>query len=128
MKKELTPIEVLSTGNRGWSEGAYVLAFVYAKKGNFLLKGYIREVENYIARNYTHYFVNLSLWYNGRHRDIWKFWKDGVGIFKPSRKKSRHTLYKWRVKDYSTCDNQGNARELKFRRLPKRWIKEFEQF
>jgi len=87
MKKELTPIIISSSGERTWLGGAYVLAFVYSKKGNFLVKGYMNEVKEYIKKTYTHYFVNYSLWHNGEHRNFWSFWKNNVGIFEPARKK-----------------------------------------
>ena len=73
-------IEIEPDSKKGWSGGAYTLAYVYSNKGNFLVKGYIREVEEYLKtlkqKGYK-YFVNLSLRHTqsycvtSNHRDIW---------------------------------------------------------
>jgi hypothetical protein len=131
MKKELKIIEISPDGNPNWIGGAYTFAFLYTKfHGNLLIKGYGNEVETYIEKNYTHYFVNYCLWSDGKHRDIWKFWKKNIGIFNPNRKKSKYcdNCYKWKIREYSTWDNQENGKEICFRRLPKRWIKQMDEF
>ena len=85
LNKKYPVINVLADGTSRWMGGAYCLCFVYSKhNGNFVLKGYAHEVEKYLKENYTHYFYNLSLWYRGINRDIWGFWKNGIGIFIPS--------------------------------------------
>jgi len=133
-------IDVPASGNPEWMGGARTLAFVYSKNnGNFILRGYYTEVREYLAKNYTHYFVNYTLWAHGEHRDIWDFWKDSVGIFTPTKKKRN---WKYQVRRYSNSylnDYDMSAKEivdmkvenekktLKFKRLPKRWIPEFDQ-
>ncbi len=129
--KKYEVIEVPASGKRGWSGGAYTLCFVYSKyKGNFVLKGYIKEVEEYLQKNYTHYFYNLSLWHNGFHRDIWKFWKKDIGIFEPSSRGKRMNERKIEIRTYSDWLHDGETKNksisLKFKRLPKRWIPEFD--
>ena len=42
MEKEIL---VESSGVKGWYGGAYTLVFVYSEHGNFVLKGYMKEVE-----------------------------------------------------------------------------------
>ena len=143
--KRYPVIEIEADGKSGMAGGAYVLAFVYSKyKGNAVVKGYMREVENHIKKNYTHYFVNYSLWYLGSHRDIWKFWKDGIGIHQPTRSTRRGKLEKedrrfvvrpyvdWNY-DLSEEEREKKHREadeqaLYFKRMPKRWIPEFDKF
>ena len=144
--KQYPVIEVPADGKSGMVGGAYVLAFVYSKcKGNLVVKGYMREVEQYIEKNIkTHYFVNYSLWYLGSHRDIWKFWKDGIGIHEPTRSTRRGKPKKedrkfvvrpyvdWNY-DLSEEEREEKYREadeqaLKFKRMPKRWIPEFDKF
>jgi len=129
LNKKYPVIEIPADGKSGMAGGAYCLCFVYSKyKGNFVLKGYVREVQEYLKKNYTHYFYNLSLWHYGQNRDIWDFWKEDVGVFEVSikeRKKGKKT----QVRPYS--DSVLNEEELKaktftFRRLPKRWIPEFD--
>jgi hypothetical protein len=144
--KKYPVIEVEADGKRGTAGGAYVLAFVYSKhSGNIVVKGYMREVEEYIKKNIkTHYFVNYSLWYMGSHRDIWKFWKDSVGVHEPQRSCKRrkiepkhrkfrvrpYTDWKWDVgeEEYQQQQKQADEQELVFKRMPKRWIPEFDKF
>ena len=128
--KKYPEIEVPATGKRGWGGGAYTLCFVYSKyKGNVVLKGYYQEVQDYLKKNYTHYYCNYSLWYHGGNRDIWSFWKDGIGIFEPSNTRKR---VKWEIRPY-TCGyddvslEDSNKKALYFKRLPKRWIPEFDK-
>jgi hypothetical protein len=115
-------------GNANWMGGAYCLAFVYSKStGNFVLKGYYKEVQDYLKSNYTHYFVNYSLWCKHEHRDIWDFWKDSVGIFTPTKKKRN---WKYQVRPYSnymTDKTELAKKTFMFKRLPKRWIPAFDQ-
>lgn len=130
MKKELNVIEVPASGKRSWSGGGYCIAFVYSKyKGNFVLKGYTEEVTNYLQNNYSHYFVNLTIYSNNGFRSIWKFWKNGYYIRQPDRRRVKQngfykyeTNYKWILKCYS----KDNVIMLKFRRFPNRWIPEFD--
>jgi len=130
--KKYPVIEVPAKGKSHWGDGAYCLCFVYSKyNGNFVLKGYYREINEYLKKNYTHYFCNMSLWCRGFSRDIWNFWKKDIGIFKVSireRKKGR----KIQVKPYSCSYDDVSAEEIKdktlyFKRLPKRWIPEFDR-
>lgn len=130
MKKELEVIEVPASGNPDWSGGAYCLVFVYSKyKGNFVLKGYRKEVKEYLEKNYTHYFANYTLWSNIGFRSIWSFWVQGYYILEPNRKRtkpdkmySNKPMYKWSLRNFS----KENSTNLKFRRFPKMWIKEFD--
>jgi len=130
--KKYPVIEVKAEGKTYWGEGAYCLCFVYSKyNGNFVLKGYYREVKEYLKKNYTHYFYNMSLWHQGFSRDIWGFWKKDIGIFDVSikaRKKGKKTevrqYSKWNDDDEETQEKDKVS--LKFKRLPKRWIPEFD--
>ena len=128
--KKYPEIEVPASGNRRWGGGAYTLCFVYSKyKGNVVLKGYYQEVQEYLKKNYTHYYCNFSLWYHGGNRDIWSFWKDGIGIFEPTNTRKRD---KWEIRPYTcgykdTSLEDSNKKALYFKRLPKRWIPEFDK-
>lgn len=129
--KKYKVIEVSADGTSGMYGGAYTLCFVYSKyNGNFVLKGYLREVEKYLKENYTHYFYNLSLWNQGINRDIWYFWKKEIGIFHPAyndKRKGKKIL----IRKYSYLFNVDEVDlkiELAFKRLPKRWIPEFDKF
>jgi len=135
--KKYPIIDVPASGKSGWMGGAYTLCFVYSKyNGNFVLRGYMREVEEYLKKNYTHYFYNLSLWYNGDNRDIWGFWKKDIHISQPDGYFSKHTKpqNKYWVGRFTSCnlseaENENREEErLKFKRLPKKWIPEFDKF
>lgn len=134
--KKYPEIEVPASGEPTRSGGAYCLCFVYSKyHGNFVLKGYMKEVQEYLKKNYTHYFCNYSLWHKGFNRDIWDFWKDNIGIFHPSiRFTKRKGDRKIQVRPYSNWfDDDVTTEEkkettLRFKRMPKRWISEFDKF
>lgn len=142
LNKKYPVIEVPADGKSGMSGGAYCLCFVYSKyNGNFVLKGYMREVQEYLKKNYTHYFYNLSLWHHGMNRNIWYFWKENVGVFDVSikeRRKGKKTEVRPYSNSYLNDDNmsmkeivdmkvENEKKTLKFKRLPKRWIPEFDQ-
>lgn len=132
--KKYPVIEVAASGKRGMWGGAYTLCFVYSKyNGNFVLKGYSKEVQEYLKKNYTHYFYNMTLWHRGMHRDIWKFWKEDMGIFEPDRRSKYlkgKAKWKFQVRPYTSWDDDGMKKEefepLWFKRMPKRWIPEFD--
>jgi hypothetical protein len=116
-------IEVMPDGKPDWYEGSYCLFFIYSKyKGNFIIKGYRREVEKYLKENYTHYFYYVSMWHNGKPRGHWKFWKE-VTIFEPSK---LYKSWKYRFVKYNRNDGKREI-ELSFKRMPKRWIPEFNE-
>lgn len=145
VNKNYPVVEIPADGESGMMGGAYVMAFVYSKfKGNVVVKGYMREVEEYIKKNFTHYFVNYTLWYMGSHRDIWKFWKKDIGIHEPIRRTRRKNIPKedrmFRVRPYVNWDydlsseerdrqhREADEKQLVFKRMPKRWIPEFDEF
>jgi hypothetical protein len=134
--KKYPVIEVPASGESTWSGGAYVLCFVYSKyNGNFVLKGYHKEVREYLKKNYTHYFYNMSFWHHGNNRDFWGFWKDNVGIHYPYNKYSifkGKNRWKYNVRPYTICckseeeKREAEKKQLWFKRMPKRWIPEFD--
>jgi len=141
VNKNYPVIEIKADGKSGMMGGAYCLCFVYSKhKGNFVLKGYMREVEEYLKKNYTHYFCNFSLWYMGTHRDIWHFWKKSIGVHTPCKYKKGvkkndlmfnvrpYSDWSWNVskKEYKKQQKEADEKELRFKRMPKRWIPEFD--
>lgn len=137
-KKKVTwrnVVEVPADGRSGMYGGAYTLAFVYSSKGNMLVKGYMREVEKYIDDNIkSQYFVNFTLYHMGQHRDIWKFWKSGVHIFEgnafrhSNRPNSKHRKWEFRESSHTRSGEKKDVKEVKFKRLPNRWVSELEVF
>lgn len=129
LNKKYPVIDVPASGKPDWSGGAYVLCFVYSRyKGNFVLRGYYKEVQEYLKENYTHYFCNYSLWHLGQNRDIWHFWKKDIGVFdvsiKERRKGKKTEIRPWRNPEMT--EEELKTKTFKFRRLPKRWIPEFD--
>ena len=119
-------IELEPTGKKGWSGGAYTFAFIYSNKGNFLVKGYLNEVKLYLndlkSRGYK-YFVNISLWHNKKHRDIWQFYKDNdYAIWSSSL--NRNVSKKWSKWQLYSYEKRTVIKV--FKRFPNRWIKEFD--
>lgn len=138
LNKKYPVIDVLASGKSEWMGGAYMLCFVYSKyKSNFVLRGYNKEVEEYLKKNYTHYFCYKSYWHHGFSRGHWDFWKDNIVIFEPERhRRSRIILNnrKYQIRAYS-CSYESNEENKKrkenalfFKRFPKRWIPEFDKF
>lgn len=133
--KKYPVIDVRASGKSGWMGGAYMLCFVYSKyKGNFVLRGYNKEVEEYL-KNYTHYFCYKSYWYHGFSRGHWDFWKESIGMFEPDRKRRNEKKFIVRPYNYDFTGGENKiskeeleAKTLKFKRLPKRWIPEFDMY
>lgn len=110
-------IEVKSDGRRGWGGGAYTHAHVITPNGYFLIKGFYREVKQEVKK-YKKYLVTYTLYGNGRHREIRELVLNGVefSVFSPigSRRRNKFEIYK------------GGKILLSFKRLPNKWIKEFD--
>lgn len=130
MKKKSYPIiDIPASGFKTWYGGAYSFVFVYSKyNGNFILRGYIKEVEEYLKKHYTHYFCNKVLFGNGNHRNIWSFWKEGVGILQPTyiSKNYKYNRDKFKIHQYRQINSEPIS--YSFKRIPKRWIPEFDKF
>jgi hypothetical protein len=123
-------IKVPASGKPDWYNGARTMCFVYSRNhGNFILEGYRREVDEYLKKNYTLYFCYISMWSNGKSRGHWDFWKDSIGIFEPSKERKD---WKWEIRPYSggrsnLSSAEINKKTFRFKRLPKRWIPEFNK-
>lgn len=126
-------IEISGAGKKSWIGGAWTIAFVYSKyHGNFILKGFYKEVVEQLSKNYTHWFANLTLWRAGKGREVWDFWKGDVIISSPRRRpriiNTFHSNFGLKLRDYKwKFRNIPTKKELKFKRLPKRWIPEFDE-
>jgi hypothetical protein len=128
--KKYPVIQVPANGKPDWYEGARTMCFVYSKhQGNFVLKGYRGEVEEYLKKNYTHYFCYVSMWSHGESRGSWKFWKKYVSVFEPSRtfKSRKYKVVKYKAYDDNEYHMSERELEMEFKRMPKRWIPEFDK-
>ena len=119
MNKNYPVIVVPSNGKPDWYEGAYCLLFVYSKNnGNFILKGFNKEVTEYLQKNYTHYFYYKSMWSQGKSRGFWTFWKETVSIYEPNKKIKRFK-YKVMLFDSKRFYERELLKTLEYKRLPK---------
>lgn len=121
-------IDVPASGKSNWDNGAFTLCFVYSKyHGNFVLRGYRGEVMDFLKKNFTHYFCYISMWNNGKSRGHWKFWKDkSVIIFKPNPHSKYMKSYKYQVVKYPP-NTIKRIKEFEFKRMPHKWIPEFDK-
>jgi len=135
-KKEYPIIKVTANGHPDWYEGARTWCFVYSKNdGNFILEGFRGEVEQFLKRNFTHYFCYWSMWSCGQSRGYWRFWKEkDVSISMPSkhRKEWKYTIEKREFMPFingrvNTSNLKKTTFIMKFKRMPKQWIKEFNK-
>lgn len=135
-KKEFPIIKVPANGHPDWMEGARTWCFVYSRDhGNFILEGFRGEVEQFLKKNYTHYFCYWSMWGNGQSRGYWRFWKDkNVTIITPSkfRKEWKYNIVKEEFMPFINGRiNYSNLKKttfsMKFKRMPKQWIPEFNK-
>jgi len=130
LKMKYPVIKVPSNEHPDWFEGARTMCFVYSKHlGNFILEGYRGEVEDYLKKNYTEYFCYFSMWSHGRSRGSWRFWKNrDVTILEPSKYRKD-----WKFKiismepRYSYRQEPKIKAEFHFKRMPNRWIPEFDK-
>lgn len=119
--------DIPASGKPNWMNGAFTLCFVYSKyNGNFIIHGYHKEVTEFLKENFTHYFCHYSFWSDGKSRGYWKFWKDNnVTILSPSPRSKYMRSYKYKI--YKRDDDHQTIKEFKFKRMPHRWIPEFDQ-
>ena len=88
----------------------FTVAFVYPKDNEpHIIKGMYREVKSCILHHFPISFYNFSFWKYGRCRSVWGFTEEDKVYRKEGRK---HVVF------------MGN-KKLSFRRMPHRWIKEF---
>lgn len=125
MKPNFKIIEVPKSGRDNWYYGAYTYAFVYSNKGNFLVKGYLKEVRDYIDRHFDRFFVRFTLYHAGLSRNILEFGKKcRLYVSDPVLKKRGYTPRY--VVEPAYYEHNKNAIRLKFKRFPNKWIPEFD--
>lgn len=134
--KNLPVINIEKSGKPDWYGGAFTIAFVYSNKGNYVLKGYYKEVKTELEKRVSHgekYFVCITLWQKGICRTIYDFYKKDVYLYEPTKykKRSKKSVNKFDENKFR-IGYYGDYERLKkyksFKRLPNRWIKELEEF
>jgi len=127
--KNLPEIVVPKVTRPGWAGGAYTLTFVYSNKGNFVLKGFYADINMYLEELKTlgyKYFCNHTLWHKGVHRSIWSFYKKDVYITEPKSRWRFYSSYSKNRRFYFQVNNFKTKTILTYKRLPNKWVKDFE--
>jgi len=123
-------IDVLPSKIPNWEKGARSMLFMYTRdSGNFILRGFRGECEEYAKANYSHYFYRLTMFNNGSKRGYWRFWKDNVNIPDPVFlwiKKGKKHRYKIRFNVYDD-KTKTYSYPFEFNRMPNKWIKPFNK-
>jgi hypothetical protein len=96
---------------------AYALAFVYTPEGNFLIKGFVTEIKEYLKSKHPRYFGSFNLYHKGKKRTLWYFGDNGF-IISPRRENGYYTSKSkyWRFKLY------GFTKTIQFKKLPNKWV------
>lgn len=106
----------------------YSIAFVYSKCGrNCIVKGDHTLVKEYIKNNFSYALVNFTMWKDGRSRNIWKFVFDEKRYCYYLSSRGMTGKRKHVLKIFEKVDRlkSVNLKTLTFRRMPKRWIHDF---
>ena len=130
-----------TVGETGYGDGEFVIAFVYSNKGAFLLKGFQKEVREWLEyekTNHLRYIVNYTGW---KHKiqifNNWEFWHKDFLIKTPGDKVYNKFTSKWqynkrwvirpRVNHTININlTVSNKFKLSLRRLSKKWIPEYD--
>jgi len=111
----------------------FCMAFVYSPKGNILVKGNSEAVHNRVERDYPRAVVNYTFVQCKSFRSFWRFYSP-VSIFldtpnKPFGGRGGCTNYARKSKFsfyYYSKSGKGTTTLLELRRIPKKWIPEYD--
>jgi hypothetical protein len=118
-KENFEVIEVPASGKRDWFGGAWCLVWVYSKSGNFLLKGYRNECEDYIKSKGWSCWAIYNLYGRYGHRTVLLTYNCDFEISNPSRMSKKKTSEDFKYKIY----RKGNYRgAINVKRLPKVFV------
>jgi hypothetical protein len=123
-------IEVPASGKKGWDKGAWCLVWVYTTNGNFMLKGFMGECEEFIKSQgwkcwaifnlyHTHSAQNTYYWRrpSGTYRTIIKTFKCDFKIYTPYREPKKNQDNKFKV-----WPNENGFKVLYLKRLPQQFV------
>ncbi len=113
----------------GWWGGAYCHCFVYTKKGrNILFKGYAGDIDielKKLIKKGEKFFYNQVFYGGGTSRSYWSFSMENAVIMEPYRPRRGGKRNSYVVSSHD--GNYNNRIEMTFKRMPKRWIPEFDK-
>lgn len=125
-KQKFPEINVPASGKPKWMGGAFTVTFIFSPKGNFVVKGYMEEVEQYIASHFgQRYLVRHNLYKDKEFRTITRF-SDACNLTLLEPNLSHHNYCpKYQIIPHN-YDNDINSTILKLKRLPQKWIPEYD--
>lgn len=125
MLKEITAPKL---SKKCWINGGWCMTFVYSNKGNFIVKGFSGDVDIVLdelkSKGYR-FFYNRVIFCNNTKRSYWSFSIGNTYIRHPNYKKGKNHFY---VRNYKFINGDYVKIEYKFKRLPNKWISEFDEF
>lgn len=118
----------------------YTFAYVYAEETAFLVKGYLGEVKAFLKGMQIKALVNVRYYNKGEYRGYWRLYHNGetiprVYIDEPTLEYARRHYpgkenTKW-IRKYTIwafSRTNDDVEPLILKRLPKKWIPEFDRF
>jgi len=122
-KEEFPVIEVQSSGRPEWGGGAWCLVFVYSNKGNFMLKGYLKECKEYIKEQnwkcwaiFQLYHSNSMPYSKQNFRRIIYTYGVNFDIYGPSSFSKRKSHKDWK---FSIWEKGNSKNKIYIKRLSK---------
>lgn len=107
-----------------WENGAFTIAFVYSNQGNFVLKGYFGDIEEYL-KNIPNikYFARFNFYPNSSgKRGYWRTNNSNVCISSPSLNPKRKSYISYPY--HFRINNRNIGKDFKLKRMPNRYIPE----
>jgi hypothetical protein len=144
LKTKWKEIEIPASGIKSIYQGNWCQVFVYSNKGNFILKGFLREINEFIKKvlipSGYKFFANITshrtLTYgsygeNKLHSNRWIFYKKDTVIIEKqtrrySKRKSTGVKYFYKEKKW-IFRNKKDSKFITFKRLPKKWVPELDE-
>jgi hypothetical protein len=100
----------------------YAIFFVYSKCGkSCVVKGMLEEVKKYCKQHFPQALINYTLWKNKRHRGGWRVNGKDIYVGNYVGKDNKRRGY-----SVAIYKNRELVKSLHFRRMPKKWIPEFD--
>jgi hypothetical protein len=121
-------IELPNIGKENFSyygDKGYCITRVYSNRGNFLLKGFWGETKIFLGsliKNGYKFYYQYSFYNSGKPRfTSTDFWNEKVIVLEPRKRYSTNS------KNRNKFEFRKNSQTiLSFKRLPNKWVPEFE--
>ncbi|MFW6173082.1 MAG: hypothetical protein ACOC5T_05000 [Elusimicrobiota bacterium] len=111
-----------SFGGFGADTQAFVMAFVYSNKGNFVVKGMDKEVRDYVETHFPQSIFNFVWYKNGKSRNMWLSPKKLL-LYIENIRCGKRSKYKIILFD----QNKKQKTIGVFRKVPHKWLPEYNE-